>query len=63
MDKQHCIENILYHLKQIVGILKEYDSNADYITLCYLEDTFMFNTRTGNDDENYISYVGEDYGK
>jgi hypothetical protein len=63
MDKQQCKESILFHLKQIVDILKEYDSNADYIALCYLQDTLMFNTKTWENDENNIKYIGEYYGK
>lgn len=63
MDKQQCIESILFHLKQIVDILKEYDNNADYITLCYLRNTIMFNTETWNEDKDYIKYIGGYYGK
>lgn len=63
MDKQQCKESILFHLKQIADILKEYDSNADYISLCYVQDTLMFNTEYKEDNENYISYIGEYHGK
>lgn len=63
MDKKQCEESILFHLKQIVDILKEYDSDAIYLALCYVDGTIMFNDNNWDTGKEHIEYMGRYYGK
>lgn len=63
MDKKQCEDSILFHLKQVVDILKEYDSDATYLHLCYMDGTIMFNDNAWDGGKEHIDYVGCYYGE
>lgn len=52
MTRAECEERILEKLKEIEAIHKEYNPNANYLTLCIRDGGYQFNNTYWKDEED-----------